>query len=129
MQSKTIELTDKNKFSTLAEAVAVVKPDFSYNPASAAEKIKNLDSGCKYYTGTELAIVDGGEIYTVYTTFDGIRILAKFEPFFSCMSDTPFQMAILTMNKLEITTTRIKKSMRKAVSDASKACEHLCFIG
>lgn len=113
------QYTILSRHSTLAEAVAASGMDLSYNEQSAAQKIKDIDNG--YYVGnktTEAFVTDCGVFYIFECD---IRILNKFEPFFSTLSDSPFSPVVFDGDKIWV-NDQVKlpkdKTTRKLIAKA-----------
>jgi len=89
--------------NTLAEAVAVAKPDLSYNKGAAENNIKMVDRDI-----WEAYVMENGDIYTV-SQFD-IKVLNKWNPFHSVMSGGNFSVAVFEGKTLNIVETSIPKN-------------------
>ena len=85
----------KSHHNTLAEAVAASGTDLSYNPAEAKRTIAAIDRHC-----SQAAVLDSGDVYYVYSA--DINLLHKFEPFMSCLSDSPLSVAHIVGDEIRI---------------------------
>ena len=80
---KTLNI--KAQFETLAEAVNQSGIDLSYNKAQAMNDIKRDDRNVE-----KAYITEDGDVYFIYSC--DIRVLNKYQPFGSCIDDSPFQL-------------------------------------
>lgn len=129
-------LTIISTHATLAEAVKAAKLDLSYNQAEADYKIRMADEKPRIeFTKTERAFVVAGEkvpeVWYQYSCTGegdsvnppGVRMLRRFEPFFSCMSDSPLQVGIVDIDGGRVTVTSIRIMKDKAGrSEAAELC-------
>jgi len=123
-----IKFNSQNRFPTLQAAVDAVKPDFSYNPQIAARRIADADRGHRWVEPTELAFTDGADIYTVYRTRDGLRLVAKFEPFFSSLNDSPWTAC--TCNEvcfIRHEAVKLPKGDRTTIAKLLEQAPELCL--
>ena len=90
-----MELKIKSVHFTLAAAVEAAKLDLSYNPAAAAQSIKDSDSGFngRCHGTTKAFVTEDNEVWHVFRTGDGINFLHKFEPFISVLSNAGLRPA------------------------------------
>jgi hypothetical protein len=93
----------KSHHTSLADAVAVSKIDLSYNPAEAKRTIADIDRCCR-----QAFVLENGDIYYVYSA--DIDLLHKFEPFVSCLCDTPFSVAFIVGDLLSIGQPSVPKT-------------------
>jgi hypothetical protein len=98
---KTLNI--KATFSTLAEAVAVAKPDLSYNEREARQYIARTDKQV-----TKAMVMEDDSIYYVYAC--DIDCLNKFEPFCHCISSAPFSLAVFRGEQIHILPDSIMKN-------------------
>lgn len=99
---KTLTIT--SSFATLSEAVAASKIDLSYNATEAHRTIKSTDSG---YGGKDMGVtraflMEDGSVKYIYST-GGMNMLHTFNPFISCLNDSPLQVATVNEAETEIT--------------------------
>lgn len=97
---KSLKIT--HTFKTLSEAVAEAKPDLSYNDPEARRFIKDTDRRVK-----QAVITEDGEIWYVYAC--DIDVLHKFDPFISCLTSYPFQVAFIVGDWLIFTGKFVQK--------------------
>lgn len=88
MNSKTLQIIAS--FETLAEAVSYAKIDLSYNKPLAESDMKHTQRNVR--GAFVVAGERGDEVLYVYDAGD-ILLLNKYEPFFGCLNDSPFQLA------------------------------------
>ena len=112
---KTLNI--KSTHATLALAVASSALDLSYNAQSAAQSIRNTDTGFGRDKGTVKAfIVESGDVYYIYRAM-GMNLLHKFEPFISCLSSDGFAVAQLSKDGAAILISDVRISQDKAGRD------------
>lgn len=103
---------------TIQEAVAAAGIDLSYNPEEASRRMSHLQqsAGCSYVVDDE----GKAEVYYVYVA--DIKLLNKFEPFISVMSDTPFALAVIKDGEINIGPFFITKTKvsRGIITDLQK---------
>lgn len=106
--NKTLQITQE--FKTLTEAVAAAVAnqslDLSYNPAEAARKVKDCDSGYHRDRGVTAAFLTDNGVYYVYES-GGMNLLHKFEPFISCLSDGGFHIAQIAPDRATIVISEL----------------------
>ena len=85
----------KSHHTKLADAVAASGMDLSYNPAEAKRTIAATDCHC-----SQAVVLDNGDVYYVYSA--DIDLLHKFEPFMSCLCDSPFEVAHIVGDEIRI---------------------------
>jgi hypothetical protein len=90
-------------YQSLAAAVEAAAPDLSYNPDEARRRIRDIDLNCR-----QAFVTENGDIYYVFDA--DIRLLHKFSPFVSVMSDSPFVIAFIVGNTLSIGNHEIPKN-------------------
>jgi hypothetical protein len=90
---------------SLASAVEAANIDFSYNPESARQTIRDIDLNCH-----RAFVLENGEVYYVFSA--DIELLHKFEPFISVLSSAPFRVAFVVGNTMSLTETFIDKTNR-----------------
>ena len=100
---KTTNIKILSRYNSLAEAVEAAKPDLSYNPAEAANQIRQIDRHCK-----AAFVVESGAIFYIYSV--DIDILHEFEPFVSVLCDTPFRVAFVVGDLLSISEPKVPKT-------------------
>ena len=123
-----IKFTAQNRFSTLQAAVDAVKPDYSYNPQIAAQRIADADRGHRLVEPTEFAFLDGSDIYRVYRTKDGLRLVAKFEPFFGAVDDSPWTACTCDENGItQHDEVKLPKSERATIANLLRQAPTLCL--
>ena len=93
----------KSHHTSVADAVAASNIDLSYNPAEAKRTIADIDRCCR-----QAVVLENGDIYYVYSA--DIDLLHKFEPFVSCLCDTPFSVSFITGNLLTIGEPSVPKT-------------------
>jgi hypothetical protein len=99
--STTIKILSRH--NSLAEAVEAANPDLSYNPAEAANQIRQIDRHC-----VAAFVVESGAIYYIYRA--DIDLLHEFDPFTSVLCDTPFRVAYVFESLISIGEQRIPKT-------------------
>lgn len=102
MKTHTTDYKIKSHHTSLADAVAASDFDDSYNPAEARKTIAEIDRHCR-----KAVVLENGDIYYVYSA--DIDLLHKFEPFVSCLSDTPFALAFIVGDLLSIGEPSVRK--------------------
>lgn len=80
---------------SLAAAVAAAAPDLSYNEAEARRSIREIDMNCR-----QAFVTESRDIYYIFDA--DIRLLHKFSPFVSALSDRAFKIAFVNGNTLSI---------------------------
>jgi hypothetical protein len=95
---KHIKITSHHH--SLAAAVEAAAPDLSYNEAEARRSIRDTDLNCR-----QAFVTEDGDIYYVFDA--DIRLLHKFNPFVSALSDRPFAVAFIVGSTLSISSTEI----------------------
>lgn len=106
------------KFATVTEALAASQMDISYNPEAARQKARETGLPNRHYamTGPVMQTPDGSIWFTV-KCFDGLVVLNRFEPFMSCMDDSPFTLVTITEDEIQIhEALTFPKSARKALA-------------
>lgn len=79
-------------FSTLTAAVAATGMDLSYNEADARQTIRRMESDQSLKL-TAIFSDDANQIwYVINSTRENLKLLHKFEPFFSCIHNGPFNV-------------------------------------
>ncbi len=79
-------------FSTLTAAVAATGMDLSYNEADARQTIRWMESN-RTLKLTAIFSDDANQIwYVINSTRENLNLLHKFQPFFSCIHDGPFNV-------------------------------------
>lgn len=113
---KTIKITAR--FATVLEALEASNIDISYNPQLARIEAARLESNNRHFQGVnEAFLCDDGEIRFVVRCNDGLNILNKFDPFISCLDDSPFTLAVITETEIQVhTSLTFPKSARKALA-------------
>lgn len=90
--------------NTLAKAVAAAKLDLSYNPTAAANTIAMIDGRLR----PEKAFVTDDGVYYMFKA--DVKLFNKFEPFMSCMSDTPFSLVEIGESEIQIGKAILRKN-------------------
>jgi len=102
-------------YPTVLAAVEANITKFEYNPASARQSAKYSDNGFGRDPGAqEVWLLDDGNIWFVYQTKDGLRLLNKVS-FSGGIDNSPFAVIKIDLEAQEISDTgiRISKSHRK----------------
>lgn len=103
-------LTIISQYATLAEAVQHSKLEFNVSAYDLDWRIKEADSPIqdmlnRGVTKTERAFICAGEmvpeIWWCYS-FKGLRFIRKFNPSFTCVSDSPLVPAVIDTDKSSI---------------------------
>lgn len=112
---KTIKITAT--FPTVLEALEASGIDISYNPESARQKAKDLERSNRHFEAVnEAFLCEDGEIRFVVKCADGLNVLNTFDPFISCLDDSPFVLALIKDGGIEFhENLSFPKSMRKAL--------------
>jgi hypothetical protein len=82
------------RYSNLTDAVAATGMDLSYNEAHARQTIRYTERD------QQLKLVavfsdDANQVwYVINSVRENLKLLHKFEPFFSCLSDAPFKVLV-----------------------------------
>ena len=80
------------RYSNLTEAVAATGMDLSYNERSARQTIREIESD----RSLKLVSIFSDEMKQIWFIINSVRenlnLLHKFEPFFSCTHDRPFNV-------------------------------------
>lgn len=97
---KMIKIVSTHK--TLDEAVAAAKVDLSYNVDEALSYMQLLQPNI-----AEAYVCDDGKVRYVYLC--NIKILHEFDPFIHCMSDSPFQIAMIANGFIILTGKYVRK--------------------
>lgn len=98
---KTLKITAK--FNTLSEAVGSSKIDLSYNKPLALANIAATDRNVE-----QAFITEDGSVWYIFKC--DIRVLNKFEPFHSCLDNSPFRVAFIVGSTLSIFDTLVPKT-------------------
>lgn len=93
MNTETIKIT--SHFSTLAEAVKASGIDLSYNEREAQRSIRDTDRNVE-----RAFITENGDVYFVFKA--DIKLLHKFTPFVSVLSDSDFRIAFIEGDYLSL---------------------------
>jgi hypothetical protein len=112
---KTIKITAR--FATVLQALEASAIDISYNPAEARRKAADLTRPNRHFNPpAEAYLCEDGEIRFVIECADGLKVLNTFDPFISCLDDSPFTLALIKAEEIEIhTNLKFPKNMRKAL--------------
>jgi hypothetical protein len=79
-------------FSTITAAVAATGMDLSYNEAYARQTIRRMESD-RSLKLTAIFSDDANQIwYVINSVRENLNLLHKFEPFFSCIHNGPFNV-------------------------------------
>lgn len=80
------------RYSNLTEAVEAAKIDLSYNERSALQTIRDIESD----RSLKLVSIFSDDLnqiwYIVNSVRENLNLLNKFEPFFSCTHNRPFNV-------------------------------------
>lgn len=82
------------RYSTLTAAVAATGMDLSYNEADARQTIRWTEADRRLKLVAVFADDTNQIWYVVNSVRENLNLLHKFEPFFSCMHDGPFNIMI-----------------------------------
>jgi len=86
-----------SRHATLGEAVKASGMDLSYNEREAWKKIEHSEKN-----GAGEAFVTSEGVFYKYEC--DISLLNKFEPFFSCISNSPFHAVFIWETSIQIST-------------------------
>jgi hypothetical protein len=86
-----------SRHETLAAAVAAAKIDLSYNEELALRDIRNHDKSGRL---SDITLGEDGKVYYVYNC--DVKLLHKYEPFHSCLDDSPFHLTFIHEGTIEI---------------------------
>ena len=82
------------RFSNLTAAVAATGMDLSYNEADARQTIRRMEND-KSLKLVSVFSDDSNQIwYVIKSVRENLDLLHKFQPFFSCMHDGPFNVMV-----------------------------------
>lgn len=114
------DITIARRFNNLLEAVTELNIDLSYNRELAIRDIKAKAS----YRGLKVTAVfsdtDGQLWYIIRSVREGLNILHKYVPFFSCISDAPFEVYCTEDNATIETTTKLVHLGRAQNSEGTR---------
>lgn len=82
------------RFSTLTAAVAATGMDLSYNEADARQTIRWTETDRRLKLVAVFADDTNQIWYVVNSVGENLNLLHKFEPFFSCLSNGPFNVMV-----------------------------------
>lgn len=86
------------RYSNLADAVEATKMDLSYNERDARQTIKRMTND-KQLKVVQVFSDDCNNVwYIINVVAENLNIVHRFEPFFSCLSDSPFKVFVPTKN-------------------------------
>lgn len=103
VQEGFTEIKITSRHATLAEAVNASGMDLSYNEGEAWKKIKHSEKN-----GAGEAFVTPEGVFYKYEC--DISLLNKFEPFFGCISNSPFHSVFILDNSIMISNLAFSKS-------------------
>ena len=115
-----------SRHSSLASAVEALNPDLSYNKERATEYIKDIDRGSNGFLKIEgckqaFVVEVGGKKSIRYVVQCDITILHEFSPFVSCLSDSPFQLAFVYEDSINVSDAFITRKRRASLAKLQKA--------
>ena len=96
----------KSVHANLADAVEASGADLSYNEREAKRTIATIDSGYRGAKSIAGLVTDDGRVFYVYGA--DIPLLNEFEPFSSCLDDSPLTMVYYSPANSEIVFTDSK---------------------
>jgi hypothetical protein len=113
---KSIKIISAHK--SLSEAVAAIGMDLSYNETLANRNIRDIEK-----SGGGQAFVTKDGVFYFYNC--DIALLNKFEPFFGCLSNSPFEVVQVEGEEIVFSGLFMEKSneSRKAIKQAG-ICVH-----
>ena len=82
------------RFSNLTAAVAATGMDLSYNEADARRTIRDMESDRSLKLVAVFADDSNQIWYVINSVRENLNLLHKFEPFFSCISNEPFNVML-----------------------------------
>lgn len=82
------------RFSTLTAAVAATGMDLSYNEADARQTIRDMESDRSLKLVAVFADESNQIWYVINSVRENLNLLHKFEPFFSCIHNGPFNVMV-----------------------------------
>ena len=106
-------------YQSVLEAVEANIEKFQFNPAEARRSAKCSDSGFGRDPGaTDVWLLDDGNVWFVYQTNDGLRLLHKLT-FHSCLDNADFKIVEVNHVTDEVTGTthRLSKSSRRLAAE------------
>jgi hypothetical protein len=90
--SNTIKI--KSRYSNLTEAVTATGMDLSYNERDAHQTIRIMERDQRLKLVAIFSDETNQIWYVINSTSENLNLLHKFQPFFSCMSDSPFKVLV-----------------------------------
>ena len=96
----------KSVHANLADAVEASGIDLSYNEGEAQRDIALIDNGYRGARSVAGLVADDGRIFYVYGA--DIPLLNEFEPFSSCLDDSPLTLVYYSPANAEIVFTDAK---------------------
>ena len=105
---KIENLKIRSVHNTLSEAVEASGIDLSYNESEARRTIRTTERN-----SSKAFVMENGDIY--YLFHCDIKLLNKFEPFVSSITNSPFQVATIKDDEIMIThqnwpkTSKVRK--------------------
>lgn len=115
-----------SRHASVLEALEASGMDISYNPESARQDAARLECNNRHFEGVKEAwICEDGSIRYPLKCNDGLRLINTFEPFMSCLDDSPFTACVVNETEIQIhTALTFPKSQRKALA----ALEGISFM-
>ena len=106
-----------SRHATLSEAVAAAKIDLSYNEPLALRDLAYADK--KYNITAAYVTEQNGEKNVHYELTCDIKLLNKYEPFHSCLHDSPFSRVEITDSEITISEPMLSRSPKSRAMIAS----------
>ena len=106
-----------SRHATLSEAVAAAKIDLSYNEPLALRDLAYADK--KYNITAAYVTEQNGEKNVHYELTCDIKLLNKYEPFHSCLHNSPFSRVEITDSEISISESMLSRSPKSRAMIAS----------